>query len=70
MNKVLLCSLVFAVGCECLPSIFNTAEKVLTDEAVKVEIYKDCIPPGDKLVADIQIVPDEKPLAPPHVQSP
>ena len=59
MKQCFFALLFVVVGCQALPLIYNTAEKVLTDEAVKVEVYKDCIPKGDTLEADIKIVPPE-----------
>lgn len=65
MTKALLGCFMLLVSCDAISSFFETTEKVLTDEAVKVEVYKGAIPEGDKLEADIKIVPNETPLSPP-----
>jgi hypothetical protein len=70
MTKLLISCLMLASGCDYIYPLFETAEKVLTDEAIKVEVYKDSIPKGDQLEADIKIVPIEQPLPPPEVVHP
>jgi len=48
-------------SCAAMPDFFKSADDVLTDTAIKIEISKEAIPAGSTVSTDIRIVPRGNP---------
>lgn len=72
MNYALLISLIALSSCQYFDSFMKSTDDILTDNAVKVELSREAIPPGSAVETEIKITPPEQhtetshPLPPPE----